>query len=187
MIDPDEHMPDVNRTNNSTRKETHFHFVWDQPTYYDRDINYLPWFSYNYYNGWTPGVFAFKGLIPGYTSTTTIRPMWDLKNAKPVGAISYQHNFNSGPILNRSSVTISGAQLEGNTGGKIRYNRLINDDKSTSSISANINYSKLASGAFDTLIYSIGQYTTASINYSLIRQLEGTLKRSSFNLSLIHI
>ena len=99
IIDPDEHMPDVNRTNNSTRKETHFHFVWDQPTYYDRDINYLPWFSYNYYNGWTPGVFAFKGFIPGYTSTTTIRPMWDLKNAKPVGAISYQHNFNSGPIL----------------------------------------------------------------------------------------
>ena len=185
MIDPDEHMPDVNRTNNSTRKETHFHFVWDQPTYYDHDINYLPWlFSYNFYNGWTPGAVMYKGGAPGYTSTTSIQPMWDFNNNLPVIKLYRINNFNSNNVFSTSSLSFSGMQYQGNTGGAIKFDGSYGEDESMKSISADINYTKLASGAFDTLIYSIGQYTTASINYSLIRQLEGTLKRSSFNMGI---
>ena len=32
-IDPDHHMPDVNRSNNGTQKVLNLNFVWDQPTY----------------------------------------------------------------------------------------------------------------------------------------------------------
>ena len=184
IIDPDEHMPDINRSNNATRREVHFNWIWDQPTFYDYDINYLPWFSYNHYNGFSPGVLAFKGLIPGYNSSMTIKPMWDANNSKLVGKITYSRNLNnSASLLNRSIFRINGSQFEGNTGGSLGYTwRNSNDGKKAKEISLDINYSKLESGAFDSNLYSVGQFTTTSINYSFIRQLEGTLKSSSFKI-----
>ena len=185
IIDPDEHMPDLNRSNNATRSEVHFNWVWDQPTYYDHDINYLPWlFSFNSYNGWAPGVMLYKGGTPGYKSTTSIQPMWDAKNNQPQIKLYRIKYFNPNDLFKESSLSISGMQYQGHAGGLIKFSGDYGEDESTNRISTNINYSKLESGAFDTLLYSIGKYTTASINYSLIRQLEGGLKRSSFILGL---
>ncbi len=184
IIDPDEHMPDINRSNNATRSEVHFNWIWDQPTFYDHDINYLPWFSYNYYNGFSPGVLAFKGFIQGYNSFISIKPMWDNNNSKPIGKISYSRNLNNAAsLVNRSIFRIKGSQFEGNTGVNLGYEwRNNNDEKELKEISFDINYSKLESGAFDPNLYTIGQFTTTSISYSFIRELEGNLKRSSFSL-----
>ena len=43
-IDPDQHMPDVNRRNNGTQKILNLNFVWNQPTYFNHDVNIVPWF-----------------------------------------------------------------------------------------------------------------------------------------------
>jgi len=48
-----------------------------------------------------------------------------------------------------------------------------------------MNYSKLESGAFDTLLYSLGSVTTFSFDYQLNRKLDGILNTSSFNTGII--
>ena len=61
---------------------------------FDNEINILPWlFSYNYYNGWTPGTMLYKGGTPGYTSTTSFQPMWDFNNNQPVLKVLHRKNF----------------------------------------------------------------------------------------------
>ena len=75
-------------------------------------------------------------------------------------------------------------QYQGNTGGEIKFDGSYGEDESMKSISADINYSKLASGAFDTTIYSLGKFTTASVKYRLTRKLDGTLKQSRFDMGV---
>ena len=48
-----------------------------------------------------------------------------------------------------------------------------------------MNYSKLESGAFDTLIYSLSSVTTFSLDYQLNKKLDGILNTSSFNTGII--
>ena len=127
IIDPDEHMPDVNRSNNATRAETHFHFVWDQPTYYDRDINLLPRFNYNYYNGWAPGLMMYKGGTPGYNSTTVFQPMLDLKNETVVGNISYIKKLDPNARFNEANLVFRGSQMGGRFLGAIIYSGSFGD------------------------------------------------------------
>ena len=57
VIDPDRMMPDIVRTNNSTKRKFKMNFIFDKPSYYHTDVNIIPWlFSYNTYNGFTPGI-----------------------------------------------------------------------------------------------------------------------------------
>ena len=190
IIDPDEHMPDVKRENNSTRKELHFNWIWNQPNYFDNEINILPWlFSYNYYNGWTPGTMLYKGGTPGYTSTTSFQPMWDFNNNQPALKFFHRKNFETNNFFKKSFFAISGMKYQGNTGGSIKFNGsfLPNNysDFSKKNIVVGMNYSKLESGAFDTLIYSLSSVTTFSLEYQLNRKLDGILNRSSFNTGII--
>ena len=165
MIDPDEHMPDVDRTNNSTRKETHFHFIWDQPTYYDRDINYIPWLSYNNYNGLPLGMMFFMGMVPGYSYSTSLSPMWDNKNQKIVGRFSHRRKLDSNNWFNESDITYKVAQFEGRSGGRINYSGTMGEDISIGTFSFGINYSRLDSTALDNSIYSSGTYQLLEFGY----------------------
>ena len=123
IIDPDEHMPDVKRENNSTRSTLRFHWVWDQPTYYDHDINFVPWANVNYYNGFTPGLMLYKGGAPGYSGLTAFEPMWDIKNEKPVGEIYKSFNFEEN-IFDESKLEISEC-VGGNSGvGLIQWKNI---------------------------------------------------------------
>ena len=185
IIDPDEHMPDVNRTNNATRKEVHFNWIWDQPTFYDHDINYLPWFfSYNYYNGWTPGLFLYKGFIFGYRNVTTIHPMWDFKNNKFVGKFSTIKAYDPNDLFSKSSLGFRAFKLAGNTSGAVIFQGSFGEDKSKSNISSILNYSTLEMGAFDTTMYSTGKFNTVSVQYRLTREMDGTLKQSRFHIGV---
>ena len=185
IIDPDEHMPDVNRTNNSTRKEVHFNWIWDQPTFYDHDINYAPWlFSYNYFNGWTPGLILYKGFIFGYDKISTIRPMLDMKNGKLVGKFSINKKYDPNEIFKKSGLKLKASQFEGRTGVEIDFNGSFGKNESKSKISAVINFAQLDSNAFDSDIYTFGNHGTASIKYSLSRKLDGILKQSNFYIGV---
>ena len=185
IIDPDEHMPDVKRENNSTRKELHFNWVWNQPNYFDHEVNVLPWlFSYNFYNGWTPGIMMFKGGTPGYSSTTSIQPMWDLNNNEPLLKLYRLTNFNSNNYFRESSLSFSGMKYQGNSGGSLKFKGSFGPQKSKKTILVGMDYSKLKSGAFNQTIYSVGSFTTFSFNYQLKRELSGVLNRSSIDAGI---
>ena len=186
IIDPDEHMPDIKRENNSTRKELHFNWIWNQPNYFDHEINILPWlFSYNYYNGWTPGILLYKGLTPGYSATSAFQPMWDFNNNQPALKVFHRKIFETNNFFRESSFTISGMKYQGNIGGSIKLNGGFGQEKSKKNIIVGMNFSKLEAGAFDTLIYSLGSVTTFSLNYQLNRKLDGILNTSSVNAGII--
>ena len=184
IIDPDENMPDVKRENNSTRKELYFNWVWDQPNYYDHEVNILPWlFSYNFYNGWTPGAMLYKGGTPGYTSTTSIQPMWDFNNNQAVLKFRRVNNFDPNNFFRASSLTFSGMRYQGNTGGTIKFDGSYGEEESKN-ISANINYSSIESGVLDTVLYETGSFSTFSIDYSYSRNLSGILNQSQFKVGI---
>ena len=171
-------MPDVKRENNSTRRTLRFHWVWDQPTYYDHDINFTPWFNTNYYNGFTPGFLFYKGVAPGYSGVTAFEPMWDLNNKKIVGKISKSFNFEEN-LFNESSLRLNGMRLHGNTGGRIEYNgRIISN--SIHDFTALASHSALELAALDSNLYSAGDYTTSLLQYRFSKNTKGIL-------SLIHI
>ena len=128
MIDPDEFMPDVKRENNSTKSFLRFHWVWDQPTYYDHDLNFLPWVKYNYYNGLAPGLMLYKGG-PGYNGFAAAEPMWDLKNGKPIGKIYKVHNYEKNDLFHKSSLSFGGMHLHGTRSGNIIFRGSKNKDK----------------------------------------------------------
>ena len=183
IIDPDENMPDVKRENNSTRSAVKLHWVWDQPTYYDHDINFVPWANVNYYNGFTPGLMFFKGGAPGYSGLTAFDLMWDIKNDKPVGEISKSFNFEKN-IFNESKLEISGMRLYGNSGGKIKYNGRITN-KSTNDFSAMISHNRLEESILDSSLFSSGDYTTSTFQYSFNKKLEGYVKDISFKSGVL--
>lgn len=184
IIDPDENMPDVKRENNSTRSAIRFHWVWDQPTYYDHDLNFIPaLLDYNYYNGWTPGGFIYKGLTPGYASLTSFKPMWDIKNEKIVGKIYKSFNFDKN-IFDESKLEISGMQLHGNSGGNVKYNGRISN-KATNDFSVFISHNRLEKAILDSSLYSSGDYTTATFQYSFNKELGGLIKDASFKSGLL--
>lgn len=185
IIDPDEHMPDVNRINNATRKEIQFNWIWGQPTFYDHDINYAPWlFSYSYYNGWTPGILFYKGFLFGYDKMTTLQPMWDTKNGKLVGRVSVIKKYDPNGFFKNSGLGIKASQFEGRTGVGIEFIGRFGKDESKSKISGNINYAQLDSNAFDPTLYTFGNHGTASIKYSLTRELDGLLKQSRLEIGV---
>ena len=173
IIDPDEHMPDVKRENNATKSSIRFHWIWDQPTYYDHDINFAPWTSYNYYNGWTPGVMFYKGGTPGYSRLTSAQMYWDGNNSKPVGKAIKTFNYESNNLFDRSSLAFSGMQLQGNKGGKIKYNGSLSKNDATSNFSMELNHNILDETALDSSLYSAGAFSVSAFQYDYNKNFEG--------------
>ncbi len=170
-IDPDQHMPDTDRTNNTTRKKLKFHFVWDKPTYYSRDINIVPWlFSYNYYNGFTPGIVAFSGFLPGYGNiSNSLSILYDFKNNTPVGGVSFLKGLGSSGIFHKSSGGLKIERFAGRQGANLGFTGTIKKRLSRSpitKINSVIYYHNLDSSALDPNLYSGGTYVVGSIKVS---------------------
>ncbi len=186
IIDPDEHMPDVNRSNNATRKEFHFNWVWDQPTFYDHDINYSPWlFSYNHYNGWSPGMLFYKGFLFGYDKLFTFKPMVDMQNNALVGKVGVTKKYDSNDLFSNSSFGITGSKYEGRTGVGMLFKGSSGKGNTDKSFSLQLQYSDLDSMALDPNLYSSGSHATISIEYGLSRSFNGSLKNAKLNAGLI--
>ena len=183
IIDPDEHMPDIKRENNSTKSSIKFHWVWDQPTYFDHDINFLPWFNANYYNGLSTGLMFYKGGAPGYSGTTALETMWDLKNKKPVGKIYKSFNFDEN-IFNESSLQFNGMRLHGNTGGKVVYNGRVSNE-STHDFTALASHNVIEAAALDSNLYSSGSFTISSLQYGFSKDINGLINDVSFKSGIM--
>lgn len=107
VIDPDNRMPDINRNNNATNKPIKPVFIFGQPDYNARQIFWLPWlFSYNAYNGWTPGIVLYSGYIPGFRHRLSLIPQWDFNNSRMVGSASLKYTFYQ--VYGFESVTVAG-------------------------------------------------------------------------------
>ena len=66
-IDPDQYMPDINRTNNTTRRGIKTHIIFDKPRYHDIDLNIFPWPpTSNPYDGNSNGIFIKYGGSGGF-------------------------------------------------------------------------------------------------------------------------
>ena len=170
-IDPDQHMPDINRTNNATRRGIKLNFVWDKPTYFNHDINVVPWlFSYNYYNRFTPGLTLFSGYLPGYDGKgNSLSLLYDFKHDKPVGGFSITRPIRSISLFHASSLTINMDQGSGRTGLNAKISGTIKEpylESPVARINATLFYHYLDSTAFDPLLYDGGKFLITSLRYS---------------------
>ena len=185
IIDPDEHMPDINRANNATRKELHLNWVWDQPTFYDHDINYLPWlFSYNHYNGFTPGMLFYKGFIFGYDKLITIRPMWDVQNDALVGKVGVTKIYDPNERFDASRFRINGSKYEGRTGLKFSVSGESDNEDIQKRFSLGMLYSNLDSMALDPNLYTYGAHVSLMLKYGMSKDLKGSLNWAKWDIGL---
>lgn len=168
-IDPDQHMPDIVRTNNATKRGVTFHFVFDRPSYDNRDISLVPWlFSYNYYNGFTPGISIYSGFIPG-SGDLGIGAMvlYDLNNQKPVGGISIMKGLYLDPF-HSSSVGINLSRMEGRSGLRLDFSGRIKErfvKFPIGQLKAKLNFHDLDSTALNPFLYESGKYVTGLVGY----------------------
>jgi len=170
-IDPDHHMPDVNRSNNGTEKSINLNFVWNQPTYFNHDVNIVPWlFSYNYHNGFTPGLTIFSGFAPGYDgSGNALSLLYDFKHDKPVGGFSITRPIQSISLFHASSFNMNMNHGSGRTGFNARITGTIKEpyvESPVARINANLFYHYLDSTALDPFLYDGGKFLITSLRYS---------------------
>ena len=170
-IDPDEHMPDIDRSNNGIPKNYEFNFIWDKPNYFNHAINVVPWlFSYNYYNGFTPGITAFSGYSPGYNSKgNTISILYDFKQDKPLGNVSFIRPLRGISLFHESSFKVRFGSGSGRTGINIGVNGTIKSplvDYPVSNLNIDLFYHILDSTALDPFLYDGGKYVIGSILYN---------------------
>ena len=184
-IDPDEHMPDIDRSNNGNPKNYEFNFIWDRPNYFNHVMNVVPWFfSYNYYNGFTPGLTVFSGYTPGYNGNgNTISLLYDFKHNKPVGSVSLNRSLRGISLFHESSIKLGFDSGSGRTGmnvslyGKIKR-PLVNYP--TAQINIDLFFHILDSSALDPFLYDGGRYVIGSILYKKNWELN---KKSSLAFS----
>jgi len=168
-IDPDQYMPDIYRVNNTTKRKLRANFVFETPNYYDYDLNIVPWlFSYNTYNGYTPGLLFWSGFSPGYKKRSTMFTiLYDSEHRKPVGNIIRRRGFDGFSIFHSGSWHMELASIQGRNGAHFGFNGLIKEPLTKSPVSkinTNIFYHSLAGDLFDsTNIYDSGTHIIGNI------------------------
>ena len=185
IIDPEQFMPDINRTNNVTRRGLKTHFVYDRPTYYDIDLNIAPWlFTYNQYNGFSPGLSLFYGGGSGFDGKSIMTNiLYDFKNQRPVGGLQIDKGFNNLWSLNSGSLSLGIRSLEGRKGLKLSFkgkkkNKLQKSPESY--MRFNIYYHNIQKDAVNPKIYDHGNIIASSASFQ-----KRWIPNSSNNYSLI--
>ena len=164
-------MPDIVRTNNSTKRKFKINFIFDKPSYYHTDVNVIPWlFSYNTYNGFTPGISAWYGFLPGYGNNSAAGYIaYDLNNNEPVGSIRYINQNDYFDLFHQQRWTLNLSKIEGHKGASIGFNGVIKKPitkSPRSTIKTNIFYHDLLEGAFDQRFYDEGKYFVGEFSYT---------------------
>ena len=119
-IDPARTLPDSNRPNNATKRPLSIRWMFDQPDHYKREVYWMPWvFQGNQYNGFTPGINAFYGYMPGYLFGYAIRPMWDFNNNQLIGSFSYKRDLGPCAGFYASKINFGAAKNAGRTGFRL--------------------------------------------------------------------
>lgn len=126
VISPDGILPELSKTNNSTKKPSKFNFVFDVPDYNRTNINWLPWlFSINEYNSWTPGMILYSGFIPTLNYGISAKPMYDFANNQIVGSIKVQKTFYQIFGFRELKISTEYSDFEGRSGAKFSFDGLL--------------------------------------------------------------
>ena len=127
-------------------------------------------FSYNYYNGFTPGLTIFSGFAPGYDgSGNALSFLYDFEHKKPVGGFSITRPIRSISLFHASSLNINMNHGSGRTGFNARISGTIKEpyvESPVARINANLFYHHLDSTAFDPFLYDGGKFLITSLRYS---------------------
>ncbi len=171
VIDPDQMMPDIVRTNNSTNRKLKINFIFDKPSYYQTDVNVFPWiFSYNKYNGFTPGFSAWYGLLPGYGNNSAAGFIaYDFNNKEPVGSIRYILQNEYFDLFHKQRWTLNLSKIEGHKGANFGFDGLIKKSLTKSPrsfLKADIFYHELLESAFDQRFYDEGKYLVGEFSFT---------------------
>jgi len=170
IIDPDKMMPDIFRNNNSSKRKLNFNFIFGKPGY-DRDINVIPWlFSYNSHNGYTPGISAWYGFLPGNSKNSIAGFIaYDLKHVHPVGSIQFRKENDYIDLFHNQRWTMNLSKIEGHTGVNLGFNGSMKKPLTKSPIlfiKTNIFYHNLEEGVFDQRFYHEGEFLVGKISIS---------------------
>jgi hypothetical protein len=126
IADPSSLLPDLNKSNNTTKHSVGLDFVFDEPDYHKRNIYWIPWlFSVNEYNGWSPGAMAYSGYTPTFNYGISAKPMWDFANNRLVGSAQIQKKFYKLFGFRSFSLTAGYNDYQGREGSKIAFSGLI--------------------------------------------------------------
>ena len=162
VVDPDMTLPDIDRTNNSTSRPLKITWVFDQPSYYATELFWMPWlFSFNQYNGWTPGVNMYSGYLPGYDFGFSVRPMWDYKNNQIIGSIKYMYDFYDLKPFYKSSFKVNITQNSGRKGVLLDFigqQKKLLDSYPIYSTIFKLNYHQINKKAVNQNYYDGGEY-----------------------------
>ena len=127
-------------------------------------------FSYNYYNGFTPGLTIFLGFAPGYDgSGNALSLLYDFAHKKPVGGFLITNPIRSISLFHESYLNINMHHGSGRTGFNARISGTIKEpyvESPVARINATLFYHYLDSTAFDPFLYNGGKFLITSLRYS---------------------
>jgi hypothetical protein len=172
IVDPSNLLPDLNKSNNTTKHSVELDFVFDEPNYNNFNIFWLPWlFSFNEYNGWSPGALVHSGYTPTFNYGISVKPMWDFANNKLVGTFHVKKTFYQ--LLGFRSFTLSAgySDYQGRNGGKFAFNGLIRKpivSTPATRLNAAVYTHDIDRDAVTSKYYSTGKFLIGNIglNYS---------------------
>jgi len=183
IIDPDNILPDLNKTNNSTKHSFDFEFVYDQPNYNNRTIYWLPWvFNFNEYNGWTPGAMFYSGNSPSFNYGVSVKPMWDFRNNKLVGSAQIQKKLYQKFGIRELTLSVGYNDYQGRNGAKFSLNGLVRQPiTSTPStlINATIYTHDIDRDAVTSKYYSSGKFVIGELGYTFRHRVSPLLRYST--------
>ena len=181
-LDPDNYMPDIDRSNNSTHRPLDIHFVFDQPDPGKREWYWLPWFvGWNQYNGWTPGVLFYSGFIPGYRYGISLTPMWDFKHDRLVGAVSAQRKVYQTMGFRSVTLATGFSDYTGHRGAKIGFKGELRKPVVATPktiVQGKLYLHDIIRGAVNEVLYSPGVFTIGKLGMEYSNNRSPLLKYS---------
>ncbi|NHZ85423.1 MAG: hypothetical protein GWP19_06040, partial [Planctomycetia bacterium] len=181
-VAPNNLLPDLNKSNNATKHSIGLDFVFDKPDYNQRNIYWLPWlFSFNEYNGWSPGALVYSGYMPTFNYGISVKPMWDFSNNKLVGSAQVQKTFYQS--LGFRSFTLSAAysDYQGRKGGKLAFSGLIRKpivSTPATQLKAAVYTHDIDRDAVTSKYYSAGKFLIGDIGINYSHRLSPLLRYS---------
>ena len=126
IADPSYLLPDLNKSDNATNHSIGLDFIFDEPDYNKHNIFWMPWlFSFNEYNGWSPGALVYSGYVPTFNYGISVKPMYDFANNKLVGSAQIQKKFYQLFGFRSFTLTAGYSDYQGREGSKVAFNGLM--------------------------------------------------------------
>lgn len=93
VLDPDQRVPDIDRSNDTSHRDFRLRFLAGLPNLRDRELFWFPWVDYSARSGISPGVILHSGLLPTHRYGVGALLCADLENGEPAGILTFQRAY----------------------------------------------------------------------------------------------